>query len=89
MRVLYVAHLSPNDSAEYRRLALEREGHTCLAVDQYRYGLRNTLLRKVEHRLVAGPEVRRFNRDLIALAREHRPAVLWRAGRWASRRSAT
>ncbi|WP_419806972.1 CgeB family protein [Terriglobus sp.] len=77
MRILYVAHLSPNDSAEYRRLALERAGHTCVPVNQYRYGLKHALLRKVEHRLVAGPEVRRFNRDLIAMAREHKPDVLW------------
>ncbi len=77
MRILYVAHLSPNDSAEYRRLALERAGHVCVAVDQYRYGLKHALLRKVEHRLAAGPEVRRFNRDLIAMARAHRPDVLW------------
>ncbi|GAA3762680.1 CgeB family protein [Terriglobus aquaticus] len=77
MRVLYVAHLSPNDSAEYRRLALERGGHTCIPVNQYGYGMKQVLLRKVEHRLVAGPEVRRFNRDLIALARQHRPDVLW------------
>lgn len=77
MRILYVAPLSPNDSGEYRRLALERAGHTCIPVNQYEYGLRNTLLRKVEHRLVAGPEVRRFNRDLIGLARAHQPDVLW------------
>ncbi len=77
MRILYAAHLSPNDSAEYRRLALERAGHTCVPVNQYHYGLRNGLLRKIEHRLAAGPEVRRFNRDLIATAREHKPDVLW------------
>ena len=77
MRILYVAHLSPNDSADYRRLALQRAGHTCIPVNQYGYGLKQALLRKVEHRLVAGPEVRRFNRDLIAMAREHRPDVLW------------
>ena len=77
MRILYVAHLSPNDSAEYRRLALERAGHVCTAVNQYRYGMKYALLRKVEHRLAAGPEVRRFNRDLIAMAREHRPDLLW------------
>lgn len=77
LRILYVAHLSPNDSAEYRRLALERQGHTCVPVNQYSYGLRNSLLRKVEHRLAAGPEVRRFNRDLLASARAHRPDLLW------------
>ena len=77
MRILYAAHLSPNDSAEYRRLALERAGHVCLPVNQYGYGMKHPLLRKVEHRLAAGPEVRRFNRDLVALALEQRPDLLW------------
>ncbi len=39
--------------------------------------MRQPLLRKVEHRLAAGPEVARLNRDLLALAAAERPDVLW------------
>ncbi len=77
MRILYAAPISPNDSSEYRRLALIREGHEPVAVNLYDYGLKNRLLHKFEHRLVAGPEVARFNRDLLRTAREHRPDILW------------
>lgn len=77
MNILYVAPLSPNDSAEYRRLALVRAGHRVTVINQYRYGTKQPLLRKFEFRLAAGPEVARFNRDVLAAARAHRPHVLW------------
>lgn len=77
MRILYAAPLSPNDSAQYRLLALQREGHEVVPLNLYDYGVRNALLRKLEHRLVTGPEVARFNRDLLRLTQEKQPEVLW------------
>lgn len=81
MRILYAAPLSPNDSAQYRLLALERAGHQVVPFNIYGYGLRRpffgNLLRKLEHRLAAGPEVARLNRDLIAASHHHKPDLLW------------
>jgi len=77
VKILYASQLSPNDSAEYRRWALERLGAETVAVNVYDYRAKNALLRKIEFRLLAGPEVERFNRDLLALAEHHRPEILW------------
>ncbi len=77
MKILYVAPLSPKDSAEYRRLALLRAGHEVVALNQYDYGTRQPLLRRIEFRMAAGPEVARFNRDVLATARAEQPDVLW------------
>ncbi len=37
MKILYVGQLSPNDSALYRLWALERLGHTVVAIDCLEY----------------------------------------------------
>ena len=77
MRILYVAPLSENDSALYRRWALEREGHVLESIDLYGYGQRQAILRKLEHRLVWGPEVARLNRDLLRAADRFQPEAMW------------
>ena len=77
VKILYCSQLSPNDSSEYRRWALLREGHTVEAINSFDYGLRNRLLHKIEFRLVAGPEVARLNRDILAAAERFRPDVVW------------
>jgi spore maturation protein CgeB len=77
MKILYAAPISPNDSAEYRRLALIRAGHAVVPFNTYDYGMRQPLLRKLEYRLAAGPEVARMNRDLLALAATEKPDLVW------------
>ena len=77
VKILYAAPISPNDCGVYRRLGLVRAGHTVVAFNIYDYGLRQSLLRKIEYRLAAGPEVTRMNRDLLALAAAEKPDLLW------------
>ena len=77
MRILYVGQITPNDSAEYRRWALVREGHEVEAISTKSYGQQNPLLRKIEFRLSAGPEVNRLNRDVLVAARRFQPEVFW------------
>ncbi len=77
MKILYAAPISPNDSAEYRRLALMRAGHIVVPFNTYGYGTRQPLLRKIEYRLAAGPEVARMNRNLLAAAERERPDLVW------------
>ncbi len=77
MRILYVAPLSEHDSALYRLWALEREGHQAIPLDILSYGQRHPLLRKFEFRFASGPEVSRFNKDILDSARQHQPDVLW------------
>ena len=77
MKILYVSQLAAFDSSSYRVLALRREGHAVITLDTNEYGQRNALLRKLEFRAAAGPEVNRLNHDILAAAREHRPDAVW------------
>ena len=77
MKILYVGSLSENDSALYRRWALERLGHTIIAMDATTYQLSQPLLHKLAFRLVLGPHIQRFNRDLLATAERESVDVLW------------
>lgn len=77
MRILYVGQLASYDSAWYRVLALRREGHEVFLLNTLDYGQKNALLRKIEYRVVMGPEVNRLNRDLLAQAQQLRPDVIW------------
>lgn len=77
LKILYAAGLSPNDSSQYRLWALERQGHTVIAFNAFDYLPASSLLRKIRHRLVAGPSVNRLNRDLLALAERERPDLVW------------
>lgn len=77
MKILYVAPLSPNDSAEYRLRALRRIGSDVITLNSYDYGTKQPLLRKIEFRACTGPEVARFNRDVLRMADEYKPDILW------------
>ena len=77
MKILYVGILSENDSALYRLWALERLGHTVIPLDLSAYQLTHPLLHKIAFRLVLGPHIQRFNRDLLALAEREDVDVLW------------
>ena len=77
MKILYVGQLSPNDSALYRLWALERLGHTVVAIDSLGYAPGSSLMRKVVHRAQVGPWVSRLNRDILAAAEREKPEVFW------------
>jgi spore maturation protein CgeB len=77
VKILYLGPLSPNDSAEYRRWAVRRQGHEVESINTLDYGAKTALLRKLEFRVSAGPEVARLNRDILAAADRFRPDVVW------------
>ena len=77
MKILYAAGLSPNDSSLYRLWALERLGHQVIPLNAYDYQPSNPMLRKIAFRLAAGPSVERINRDILRLAEQERPDILW------------
>ncbi|HEY9138456.1 MAG TPA: glycosyltransferase [Terriglobus sp.] len=77
MRILYLGQLSENDSAEYRRLALLREGHTVEAINSLDYRSASPLLRKLEFRAQIGPMVSRLNADILTAAERFKPEVVW------------
>jgi len=72
LRVLFVTGLTPNQFGVYRLGALRRLGLQHVAVvDRNQYGAPG-ILGKIEFRLQMGPQVARFNRDLLRVAREER-----------------
>jgi hypothetical protein len=77
MKILYAANLSPNDSALYRLWALERLGHHVVPLDYLTYASSSPMVHRIVYRLAAGPHVDRFNRDLIRLAEQEKPDLLW------------
>lgn len=77
LKVLYASGLSANDSSLYRLWALERLGHAVVPFNAYDYEPANPLLRKIVFRLAAGPSVERLNRDLLRLAEQERPDLVW------------
>ncbi len=77
LKILYAAGLSPNDSAQYRCWALERLGHHVVPLNIYGYEPRQPLLRKVLHRVQAGPWVEGLNREVLRAARRECPDVFW------------
>jgi len=77
MKILYASGLSPNDSSLYRLWALERLGHQVIPFNSFDYEPASPFLRKVVHRLVAGPGISRLNRDLLSIAERERPDLLW------------
>ena len=77
MKILYAGTISENDSALYRLWALERLGHTVVRLNSIDYLPANSLVRKVMYRLAYGPQVIRFNRDLLALAEREKPDLVW------------
>ena len=77
MKILFAGEQAEGTSSLYRRLALERMGHSVVLFDPNEYQLTNPLLHKVAFRLAAGPHAQRMNRDLLRLADRERPDVFW------------
>jgi spore maturation protein CgeB len=77
MKILYAANLSPNDSALYRLWALERLGHQVVPLNYLSYASSSSIVHWIVYRLVMGPHVDRFNRDLIQIAEREKPDLLW------------
>ena len=77
LKILYASGLSPNDSSLYRLWALERLGHRVAPLNAFEYLPRNPLVEKITFRLAAGPGVHRLNRDLLRLAEQEKPDLVW------------
>ena len=77
LKIVYAAGLSPNDSSLYRLWALERLGHRVLPLNGFDYLSKIPLVEKIAYRLAAGPGVQRLNRDLLRVAEQEKPDLVW------------
>ena len=75
LRVLFITSLTPHHFGVYRLGALRRLGLEHVAVlDRDQYGAPG-IRGKVQFRLQIGPEVSRFNRDVLAMARREQVQI--------------
>jgi spore maturation protein CgeB len=75
LRVLFVTSLTPNQFGVYRLGALRRLGlEHVAAFDRNNYSAPG-ILGKLQFRLQVGPEVSRFNRDLLTVARREQVQI--------------
>ena len=77
MKILYISQLEHGCSARARMLALQRMGHQIVPLDTNSYATKNRVLGKLAFLLSAGSNVQRLNRDILRLAAEHKPDLLW------------
>jgi spore maturation protein CgeB len=77
MKILYISQLEQGCSARARMLALQRMGYEIVPLDTNSYATKNRAMGKLAFLLAAGPNVQRLNRDLLRLAAQHRPDLLW------------
>jgi len=82
LKILYVAPLNDRSTSLYRKWALERAGQQIIPLDMQEWvnlgsGLKGKIAFRLATTLGIGPVVRAFNRELLRLAREHRPDVMW------------
>ncbi|HXB62632.1 MAG TPA: glycosyltransferase [Acidobacteriaceae bacterium] len=80
LKILYVAPLDERSTALYRMWALERAGQQVVPLDtQGLLGAERLwkLYFWLGTKFGLGPIVARLNRDVLRLAREHRPDVMW------------
>jgi hypothetical protein len=77
MKILYVSQLDQGSSAKARLLTLERLGHQIVPLDTHQFAPSNRFLGKLSFLLAAGPNVECLNREVLRLAGQHKPDVLW------------
>jgi hypothetical protein len=80
LKILYVAPLDERSTALYRKWALERAGQQVVPLDM-RHLFQGGAVEKLKYWLGTkfglGPNTAKLNRDVLRLAREHRPDVVW------------
>lgn len=76
LRVLFVSGLDPGYYGAFRLAAVRRLGVTAFPLDQQKYGS-SGLWGKLQFRTQVSLGVRRFNRDVLRLAREQRVHIAW------------
>ncbi|MCS7207308.1 MAG: glycosyltransferase [Dehalococcoidia bacterium] len=78
MRILYTGPFRPGSLTEARRRALLDLGHQVVGLDQAIYFDKgHPLLRKAQNHALIGPGIWAYNRDLLRLARETKPELIY------------
>jgi len=80
LKILYVAPLDERSTALYRMWAIERAGEKAIPLDIVRLfsgGIAGKAQYWLGTKFGLGPVVAKFNRDVLRMAREQKPDVMW------------
>jgi spore maturation protein CgeB len=77
LKILYVGPLDKNNSSLYRLWALERLGMEVVPMDALAYWQGSRLALNIRGRLIIGPTVARFNRDVLTNAMNNKVDAVW------------
>jgi hypothetical protein len=76
-RILYAGNLGHGGTCLYRLETLQRLGQEVIPFDTQRYLGPSRILSALQYRYPMGPLIARINRDLLAVARREKPAIVW------------
>ncbi len=77
-RILYVAAMCRGWYGAYRKLSLERLGHTVIPLDPDRFqNVGNALTRRIYFRLQIGAPITQLNAAVLEMAQQHRVDMVW------------
>jgi spore maturation protein CgeB len=78
LRILYVAAMNYGWYGNYRKLSLERLGHTVLPLDVERFqNIGNAFTRRIYFRAQMGAPIRQMNAAVLELAQQQRVDLVW------------
>lgn len=78
MKILFVGHIDEGQTSLMRMRALERLGHEVVGVNSIRPWLEASWTkRQLQRRLRSGSIVRRINEDIVSVARQFHPDLIW------------
>lgn len=78
MKILFVGQLGKGQTTRMRMEVLEELGHTIIPLNsQTGWSNCSFIQRTIQQKLRRGPVISKLNRDLLALAKKHKPDLLW------------
>ncbi len=78
MKILFVGQLGEGQTTRMRMQVLAELGHDIVPLDSQKgWNAASYAARRVQQKLARGPVVSKLNADLLALAKEHKPDLLW------------
>ena len=78
MKILYIGPLKKRGTCESRRQALVDIGNEVIGIDYMPFFDRfPLLLKRIQWKVRAGPAISQYNRELMYVAKDTRPDVLW------------
>lgn len=78
MKILFVGQLGEGQTTRMRMEVLEELGHTIIPLNsQTGWGASSFIQRTVQKKLGRGPVISKLNHDLLSLAKQHKPDLMW------------